>query len=172
LRLSYPLRCGGIIYGQRYNLYKDLFITPEKGASAPFASPRMEGVAVPDHLLEKWLTIARIPFQNQAGKARNDLQKAFLVSKTRVYQTRLGAKTFLIWGPGKKRRGLGFQSSLQRLQMVWLPTSCVDWQLLSFRSEILASSSRRMGTTLSLFTAKKLTRITRLSSACWLKGRG
>ena len=84
LRLSYPLCCGGIIYGQRYNVYKDLFITLEKGASAPFANPKIKGVAVPDHFLEVWLTIARITFQNQAGKARKDLWKAFVASKTRM----------------------------------------------------------------------------------------
>jgi hypothetical protein len=246
LRLSHPLRRGGIIYGQRYNLYKDLFITPEKGASAPFANPRIEGIAVPDHLLDVWLTIARITFQNQAGKARNDLRKAFVASKTRVHQTLLGTRTasfgvreeyritwnlllrlsgsavssppvhhalpipfwkisstealdYVRWDcnrwltpiehlhaqslqnidqvlqitslsnglfrcvraslacahlsssnelwkedyvskDGKRQRGLGFQSSLQRAQMVWLAASSVDWQLLNFRSDILASS--------------------------------
>jgi len=246
LRLSHPLRRGGIIYGQRYNLYKDLFITSEKGASTPFANPRMEGVAVPDHLLEIWLTIARIPFQSQGGKARSDLRKAFIASKKRVHQTLLGAQTasfgvreeyritwrlflglpgsvvsstptdcelpipfwkirstealnYVRWDcnrwltpiehlhaqslqnadqvshitslsnilfrcvraslgcahlprsselwkedymskDGRKQRGLGFQSSLQRLRMVWLPPSGIDWELLSFRSEIRTSS--------------------------------
>ena len=41
---------------------------------------------------------------------------------------------------GKKQRGLGFQSSLQQVQMIWLPASSVDWRLLNFRSGIQASS--------------------------------
>ena len=56
-------------------------------AGALFADPRMEEVAIPDYLLEKWLTIARITHRDQAGKARNNLRKAFVASKTRVHHT-------------------------------------------------------------------------------------
>ncbi|KAH8749824.1 hypothetical protein BGZ57DRAFT_775789, partial [Hyaloscypha finlandica] len=52
LRLSYPLRRSSIIYRQRYNLYKDLFITSEKGVSALFVNQRIEGIAIPDYLLD------------------------------------------------------------------------------------------------------------------------
>lgn len=41
---------------------------------------------------------------------------------------------------GKRQRGLGFQSSLQQVQMIWLPASLVDWQLLKFCSDILVLS--------------------------------
>ena len=58
LRNRHPLRVGGIAYGIRYNVYKDLLMTIEKGESVPFADPRMKGIACPDHLIETWLTIA------------------------------------------------------------------------------------------------------------------
>jgi hypothetical protein len=52
LRNYYPLRISGIVNGIRYNVYKDLLMTIEKGESVPFTDPCIEGIAYPNHLIE------------------------------------------------------------------------------------------------------------------------
>jgi len=84
LRNVHPLRIGGITNGIRYNVYKDLLMTIEKGASVPFADPRIEGIACLDHLLETWLNIARATHLNQDGKARINMRMAFISAKLRI----------------------------------------------------------------------------------------
>jgi hypothetical protein len=88
LRNRHPLRVGGVVKVIRYNIYKDLLITIEKGASVPFADPRIEGIACPDHLIETWLAIARATQLNQNGKASKKLRRASIPRRygsTRLY---------------------------------------------------------------------------------------
>jgi hypothetical protein len=221
-------------------------MTIEKGESVPFADPRMEGIACPDHLIETWLTIARATQLSQNGKASKKLRRAFIAAKVRVDQA-LRSATNAVFGirqeyrvawhvlldiatstvclepvspatpypfwkiscsdgleyvrwdcnrwlapieylhaqslrktddvlelislssalfrclraslacghlagtndlwkddyktkEGKQRHGLGFQSSLQQRQMVWLRPSSINWQLLSLDAGISATS--------------------------------
>jgi hypothetical protein len=51
-------------------------MTIQKGASVPFADPRIEGIACPNHLIETWLAIARAAQLNQNGKASENLRRA------------------------------------------------------------------------------------------------
>jgi hypothetical protein len=88
---SHALRIGGVVRGVRYNVYKDLLITIEKGASVPFADTRLEGIACPDHLLETWLAIARATHLNKNGKASANLQR--VSTKSRVDQALRSAQT-------------------------------------------------------------------------------
>ena len=58
-RQTHPLRRGGIAYGQRYNLHKDIFSTAAKDARGLFGEPHLEGMTCPPSLLDAWIVAAR-----------------------------------------------------------------------------------------------------------------
>jgi hypothetical protein len=51
IRRTHPLRKGGIVYAQRYNVNKDLFATAAKRNQGLFGEPQLEGLTCPPTLL-------------------------------------------------------------------------------------------------------------------------
>lgn len=59
LRITNPLRRGGIAYAQRYNVNKDLFATHSKQDHGLFGEPPLEGLTCPASLLDAWIVAAQ-----------------------------------------------------------------------------------------------------------------
>jgi hypothetical protein len=75
---------GGILFGQAYNLNKNLFSTPIK-ALRPFQSPHLEGLPLCDKLLQEWYDVSRVGAGHPRRRA--NLNRSFLATKRRLHHT-------------------------------------------------------------------------------------
>lgn len=104
-RRTHPLNKGGLVYGQRYNVNKDLFNTASKYDHGLFGEPHLEGMTCPPSLLDAWATAARkdrnagLAVSLQSRPRVKRLRKAFDAMKRRIdhalrssMQTSFGAR--------------------------------------------------------------------------------
>ena len=85
LRAKNPLRRGGIVYAQRYNIVKELW---DAQGTYPFTSKALEGLLVPDSLSHLWQTVGGAP---NTWTPRHSWQ-IYEASKERVRHSMMGAE--------------------------------------------------------------------------------
>ena len=81
----YPLRRGGLVFAQSYNVLKNLITTISKD-HMPFGNPRLEGLRMGQEVLQSWHEM----IQTGLGKKENFLELLWLAyqkTKRRVHQT-------------------------------------------------------------------------------------
>ena len=89
-RKSNPLRKGGIVYAQRYNVNKDIFSTASKRDHGLFGEPSLEGMTCPPSLLDAWIVAARqyrnagLATTSKSSKQLRRLRKVFEAMKYRI----------------------------------------------------------------------------------------
>ncbi|KFY66151.1 hypothetical protein V497_01104 [Pseudogymnoascus sp. VKM F-4516 (FW-969)] len=89
-RKSNPLRKGGIVYAQRYNVNKDIFSTASKRDHGLFGEPSLEGMSCPPSLLDAWIVAARqyrnagLATTSKSSKQLRRIRKVFEAMKYRI----------------------------------------------------------------------------------------